>query len=607
MKTIFLTFAMWVSALAINAQPFNRTYFLPGYDLAPKSVAFLDQTGSSDFVVGSFATDVINPSNPGKYLLSKMDASGTPLTSVLRDDPGICERIVETFDDHIITVSEYFDKIVVRKYDDNLALLLSVKIDKGTPLSFVDVDYSTIDVEAVHNVGMPNPQDEEYYYIYFTEGYPAAVNPTLTNATSVSVLSLDRDLNLRWYRTYPEIRNWEPWQSINDNAYSMTKFPDPNNPNEYQFALAGTRNFVNPAANFTTFYMTIDMNGNIIAPYTEAVNTAQDLAPDILFDGDSLVVSYQAMHSNNINTNLSTMFSVMKFDIGLTSFRTRFYWNLDNDISIENYSSSIATGYSDSVWYEDGHPMYGGGTDNNYVIGGQTFPTYHQPTPYMNPILMSIDRISLDPVLFKRYNVDRWANAGTMGMFHRNDLSYRQYLPVKPFQSTGMRMIVTTPALNACGSETYDVEFKDSIPGVYQHNHIFQDFQNHTPYPLNETNVTVYYDDCSNNASPATYKSTGIAEANANLAIIQATVYPTLITDRSSEDIICNINSPQVGKVNISIVNLLGQQLYNDQHMITTGDNTLKIDGSHLTPGMNIITISYGNKPVYSSKLQVLN
>src|SRR5690606_26585823 len=287
--------------------------------------------------------------------------------------------------------------------------------------------------------------------------------------------------------------------------------PNPNNPSEYQLALAGTRNFLDPGPQYTTFYMTIDLAGDIVAPYTEVTNSIQDMSPDILFDGDSLAVAYQPTNSMDISTPLSVMFSIIKFDVGLSSFRSRFYWNIDNDISVENYSSSIAHGNSDSMWYEGEEPVYGAGTDNNYVLGGQTFPTWHQPQPFMNPILMSVDRISLDPMIFKRFNIDRWAIAGVNGMFHRNDPNYRQYLPVEPDQSTGMRMIVSTPALNACGGESYEVEFKDTLPGVNQHEHIFHPYQNHTPEFLNESIVTISHDNCINSGNPGTYKqSTGI-------------------------------------------------------------------------------------------------
>ncbi len=90
----------------------------------------------------------------------------------------------------------------------------------------------------------------------------------------------------------------------------------------------------------------------------------------------------------------------------------------------------------------------------------------------------------------------------------------------------------------------------------------------------------------------------GIKSAVANATDFQ--VYPNPATSETS----ININAANNSDVNVNVTNALGQVVYNKQHSLNTGSNSIKLDCKDLAEGVYIISLE-SNKTTVTKKLVV--
>ncbi len=92
--------------------------------------------------------------------------------------------------------------------------------------------------------------------------------------------------------------------------------------------------------------------------------------------------------------------------------------------------------------------------------------------------------------------------------------------------------------------------------------------------------------------------ATGIEASSLNASSID--LYPNPATSETN----VNINSANNADVKISVVNFLGQVVYNKQHSLTAGANTIKLDCKDLAEGVYIVSME-SNKNTITKKLVV--
>lgn len=594
----------------------NKTYRLAGYELQGQSFAFLNKLSTKDYVVGSVAFDQSAP--PGaypKYLLTKMDINGTPMATLLRDSSTMVERIVETADSGVIVVTDYYDEVMIRKYDNNLVPVWSSFVLKRTP-GGASTYYGSIDIEPVLLPNNP-PNAPEDYFIIFSEG---SSDPNQYQYDEqLSVIRIDFNGNLVWHKIYNDMARstYDPWVSVVDKGNSLVSFPDPMNPNDKLLALAGTRMLFSPGMSLSLFYMTIDINGTIVSQYKNVINDyAEHYCPDIQYDGDSLVASFTQENGGFPDPTIPSAYSIMKFDNALSGFRARSYWS-----DCENIPVTIAVSTDDSLYgiTDDGSaPMLGPGTDKNYVVGGWVGKCYPQSNNFAwaNPAFLKVDKITLDPIQFKRYNVyqEVWASIGSVwNCYHRADNDGYQYLGLDPRfptasgPETGVRVLVTDPTLSTCGERNFDITYYDLSPVDYSYNYDPVDFNQTTFFPLPEIGVSLTYDDCDMSTKPDYYKTSSVTTTVHNAAQFEVQVVPTLVSNKAGETVECKVKSPAKTKVDIAVYNVLGQVSYQQSYDVKVGDNVLRFDASLLSSGMNIVRVTHGNTIIHSAKVNVLN
>lgn len=562
-------------ALTAHAQT-NRTYSITpvtntNTDHSGNSVAFL-KNGKGHYVVSSIVKN--RPMGTSdKLMLTKMDASGNPITAVLRDSTWGAERIIETSDTGILSVSDFPHLVKVTKYDQNLNQLWTQSYQKARPANLSE--YSAVDIEpaVMDNV--------EQYFISFSEGsydpvnYPSDEHPAL--------IRIDHNGNLMWHHLYHNTnRNnyYPPNMVLRDKANSLVSFMDPNDPMRRLVAVAGTQILwdggdLNPAL----FYMIVDEWGNILRQY-KRVHSPSDAptdlyyCPDIQFDGDSLVSSFTQQNTQiGPPPGIFSAYSILKTDVSLGGFRERAFWN-----SCENRSSTLS--------------ITGSGDNMSYVLSGMS--GLCGMTSGMGPTLMAISPNSLFPATFSRYNVnsDVFASTGPVwSCFHRTDDSGYHYFPVDPHLNgyntwiSGFRVLVANPSLQTCGFNSGSVSTEDLAPTVNEIEYEMEQGLFTTFFFLPEVFVSVSYTDCDTATNPDNYRLAGEAVAAGNAYTAQ--VFPTLVN--REDKITCNILSPGASTIEISITDALGRLINKEKHEIAAGSNTLQLETASFAHGLNLV------------------
>ncbi|HTN17580.1 MAG TPA: hypothetical protein VL092_07870, partial [Chitinophagaceae bacterium] len=391
MKRIALTPLLAGLALSLTlhagAQT-NRTYSITpvtntNTDHSGNSVAFL-KNGKGHYVVSSIVKN--RPMGTSdKLMLTKMDASGNPIAAILRDSTWGAERIIETSDTCILSVSDFRHVVRVTKYDQNLNQLWTQSYEKARPANLSE--YSAVDIAPAVIDGV------EQYFISFSEGTFDPVN--YPSDEHLALIRIDYNGNFMWHYLYHNAnRNnyYPPNMVLRDKANSLVVFSDPNDPMRHLIAVAGTQVLwdggdLNPAL----FYIIIDEWGNILRQY-KRVHSPSDAptdlyyCPDIQFDGDSLVSSFTQQ-----NTYLGpppgtfSAYSILKTDLNLGGFRERGFWN-----SCENRSATLS--------------IVGSGNNMSYVLSGMS--GLCGMTSGMSPTFLQVGANSLDSLNFMRYNVN---------------------------------------------------------------------------------------------------------------------------------------------------------------------------------------------------------
>lgn len=582
-----------VFGLALNAHAqTNRTYSITpvtntNTDHSGNSVAFL-KNGKGHYVVSSIVKN--RPMGTSdKLMLTKMDASGNPITAVLRDSTWGAERIIETADTGILSVSDFPNLVKVTKYDQNLNQLWSQSYEKARPANLTE--YSAVDIEPIVSNG------NEHFFISFSEGTFDPVN--FPSDEHMGLIRIDRNGSLMWHHFYHHSnRNnyYPPNMVLRDKANSLVSFSDPNDPQRLLIAVAGTQVLwdggdLNPAL----FYIVVDEWGNIISQYKRVHSPGDaptDLyyCPDIQFDGDSLVSSFTQQNTHiGPPPGIFSAYSIIKTDPGLSGFREKAFWN-----SCENRSSTLS--------------ITGSGDSTSYVLSGMS--GLCDMTSGMSPTFLKLSASSLIPLGFNRYNVnsDVFASTGKVwSCFHRTNENGYHYFPVDPHVNgynawiSGFRVLVTDPSLQTCGYNTDSIGNEDLNPTVNEFEYEMAEGRHTILFSLMEIPVQVSYTDCDTATDSSKYRLAGEAIDGNNAYTAQ--VFPTLVNQEAQ--ISCRIFSPEATTVEISITDAVGRLIRKEKRELAAGSNTLQLATAPFTPGLNMVHIR--NKQFHStSKVNVV-
>ncbi len=612
-KNIVLVLLALVCAFASQAQS-NKTYYMPGAgnELQGQSIALLNKHSTKEYVVGAIWYDTAAPIMYPKYMLTKMSATGFPIISLMRDSTFMVERIMETFDSCIITVSDFYDQVLVNKYDQSLSLMWTTSIQKLVP-GGASTYYGAIDIEPVYRPSNP-PGMQEDYYIYFSEGSsdPTAYPYDETHA----VAKVNENGNLMWHKVYYDVNRstYDWWVIEQDKANSLEAFPDATDPNRINLALAGTRLYYDPGQSINLYYMTIDEDGNILQQLRNVINDySEHYCQDIHYDGDSLVASFTQENAHFQDPTIASAYSIMKFDTALSSFRGRSLWN-----DCENVTATLSIATTDSVYQpgtDDMLPRLGPGTDKNYILSGWIGKCYPMSNPYAyaNPGFMKIDRITLDPIWLNRYNVftQGWVSIGSVwNCYHRTDEDENNYLAYDPrwngsgVDIRGFRVLVTDPALDACGAKWFNVHHYDLKPIAYNYTYDVIEFTQPTSFPLREMRLNLTSDDCKDLPDADSWGYKGTAVNTVSTQAFSIDVKPTIIRSEN-EMVSCKMNSLYDGPVEIVVSDMVGRVVYSRKYEVKKGENNMRISTASFAKGMNVVHISGGGYTT-SAKVNVL-
>lgn len=574
---IIAMLCLYVSGAFAQNPPFNTTLTHPNFDFYHGDFALPAPQG--EFVVGAYAVDPGTGDN--KYTLSRFGPTGNYIPpTVVRDSSYNLDCITET--NHgsftgFVVASELVDHLLVSKYDLSMNQIWSVRVNKSNPMQFVSV-YAEVDIE-VERDGAGNDLN---YYIVFTSG---PNDPTYDQDNCLSVVKMDINGAVAWHKTYSDVNRsgYEWYQVLRDKAYSITSFPDPNDPGQNLYAIAGDRIFFNLAPSPSTFYMVIDPAGNIVTQYTDITTHSPHYYPDIVYDGDSLAISFL---QTNVN-NEPSAYGIMKTDIGLSSFRGQTYIN-----ECENYAHSISFD----------------GTD--YIIGGWAGPC-STTTPYQsNTSLLRISQTSLAAVDYKRFNVYQ----EVLGNRHKTELSSGDNFitgftnnAYSAWGTRGLRITKTDNTFSTCGATDLDVETFDLEPDDNQREYEAVDYYEWEYLEVPTMDVDLYQDYCVEDGSQDYYKpgSTAVAHiAGINNATVA--INPTAVKDANTP-VMCTINTEVNMEVTIDVYNVSGQILSSEKQNIAAGETAIRVNTSNITAGMHFVRVKGDNKLLLTQKVSFLN
>lgn len=606
------------------AQTVNTTYNITGYKLEGNSMALLNKKSTKDVVLGAIATDTSQPYYATDYVLLKVDSNGSVLMNKKRDTTIGLERITETYDSGVIIASCTYTELIVRKYDNNLNLVWSYYIPVPYTVGGALNYYGSVDIEKTMQITQgvePFPQDPEHpndppldpnttptenYYIIYSS---CPNDPSYNQDLGITVVRLNKDGGLVWHKIYTDANRANVNGTVQDKGNSITSFPDPNDPTKPLLALAGQRLVYDPFQSEKLWFMVIDDQGSIVSQY-KTVNptgsSAELYLPDILYDGDSLVATYTQEAYNFPDPTVPSAFGIMKFDIGLNSFRNRCFYD-----DCENIPTSITMSSYDSV---DNRILYTG-TDKDYLISGWTGKCYTDFTqPESNPCYLKLDKITLEPMQFVRYNKFTDVRNSSFHRTDSNDFNYmlpsvHWYLtPAVPIPITtaayGVRYIKTDPQLQACGVWDKAVNYVDLELTTEDYEYEDMGYNQRPNFSTNEITLSVA-DKACNSASADYYRPTSVNYTAASNGF-GVQVNPTVVNSKS-ETIICNVYSPMATSVDIAMYNVMGQIVYKNTYYIHAGNNNIRLSASALSTGLNMVRVMNGKVVLNTTKVNVLD
>jgi hypothetical protein len=584
MKKLSLFTLLVAGTTALHAQTFNSTYYEPGYYMTGNSIALLNKNSTKEIVFSAYGRDTANPSTGvymNRFWLVKTDSNGVFQAAVRRDTTNGKERIIETLDSNLLHISLFGDHISVTKYSQALGILWDINLTHPSGVGFSADPWSNIGVVKVTNPSAPVPNQEEYYVTY-TSG---AIDPTYTQDANLAAFRLDQNGTLIWHKIYTDNNrgSYNPMSAFRDYASSITTFV--NGSGQRNFAIAGTRQVYDPFLEDNLFTLIIDDNGNLVSDYRKIVTADfEPSMPDILWDGDSLVMTYMEENRSFLSSPpyVATGIGLIKFDDAYSLLRGRFYYD-----ECENYGLSITKS-----------------SDGNYLVSGLVTDCFGTSPYSMNPYLLKIKRNNLVPDFYKRYNVYKTASVFSWHRTDDNDMNYLLPTLNPEMWPTGMiggtRLIRTDASGNTCGAQDFSINTLAFTPS----NTIFY----YSPWDINDYSlnstivnpVSLVQTECKSGGTPGENYYRQAAEATPSF---NAKVVPTLLDHASAQTVDCIITSDHNTTIELCVYNTLGQQIYATKQAVNTGSNSIRFNANACAMGLNMIILTEQGKVIHTAKV----
>lgn len=570
-KKLLLQVGFLLSCLSSIAQTINKTYELTYHDLKSQCVV----AKPADSII--FMTASAYSGNSQKMLITKTDADGNVLQTLMIDTPFYDHRLVAT-DTGVLFASLMDSNLYVISFNNNLIMQWSKQIPVGNIVP--SYPYMTVDIEVSHDYS-----GNEVYYI------TCAARPRDSNYVNkdiaFSIVKLDNIGQLVWHKTYADQnRGSSSTFAIHDLVHSITKIDSSGN----YFNIAGTRKETDYAYSAFThfnylFFINIDDNGNIVQNY-ERVQTADSMpySPDVVWDvaNQTIACTYTETNAGNIpslpasNINGIGLMTLMP---NLQANAGRYYWRY-----CENEGLSITS--------------LG---DTSYMIG---CGIYNCDSSFLyNPAFLRINSSTLNYELFAHYNQLRNVKNTS---YHVSDAAGNGYMvPYTNDNITDKRLIKVDQSLTSCGSRYDTVDMISYLPQnmpflyVADSDTIIYNFTYSESYPnllLTDCDTLTKIKDRDK------YKPTDVhTYAPGGIAI---SVTPTILYD-ANEQIYCDIMAPNNKAVDIVVYNMTGQVRYRKSLALDKSHNRLTIPAGTMSSGLNMVQIYIDHQPVNSTKVML--
>jgi hypothetical protein len=550
---------------------FNKTYRLSGKRLLGTSTAILNENSTRDLVICNSVLD--SPINTGTNIsLLKLDSNGNIITGVLQSGNQGIGRVIETRDSGVLLVCDFDDHLQVTKFNNTLSVVWAVDLPHISTYGFIATTNGfTWDIDIEKCVEM----DQEQYYIVH-----GVRNANYSQDIDISVLKVSENGTVAWHRQYYDANRSSfggSWSAIRHYTNGITSYPDPQDASQKYFVVGGHywSEDDNAAQTTNLFCLTIDAGGNIVKQYQDIDAKSLAQAADIIWDGDSLLMTYVA-EGGTSNPTVASGLGLIKFDNSFNSFRGKVFYQ-----ECENYGLSISIP-----------------SDGNYLIGGWVSACYTPATWASTPLLLKVDRNSLGELFYQRYNT---SDAVLTTGYHRTDNLDASYLLGESPGTLGLgdlRLIKTTASGNACGAEEFDMIVEDFTPTSVEQEYTYDDLlETQIPEP-SWYNVTYTVKNCSDGSVHKTSNGTSPGHAD-------AMVFPTTVQSGRDNKLQCNVNMDKEGLLAIQITNTLGQVVYRTEYKASQGSNNIAIDTRVLAEGLNIVHITRDKELIKTAKIVV--
>jgi len=496
MRKLLLSFC-FLSPVFISAQ-INKTFTLSGMNVTNASIAYIPPaSGGGIYLAGSMGS--VGNIYRDSFIISKLDGSGNYLFGRYHPIQVVRQTMTNTSDNGILcailgTRSGGPYGLNLIKYNAGLNPIWS----RTFPFTGNAEPASRIDIEKVVN---PSSGADEYY-ILCSDG-PA------TGTYSISLTKVSATGTLLWRKRY--IQNAPA--NGDDAPTSLTSYTD-RQTGALRIVIAGSKRYYQAGGGEVDylFYMTVDNNGNIVNPYTRMATVGVEKSyPDVLFDGENLVTTFLLENNGFVPGYTPSTIGFIKTDLNFNPIAANARW-----ITCENYGLSITMS-----------------PDNNYIISGTVGRCGPPATDATTPYFLKINRTTLAPIYFKRYNINRDVT-GLIGR-HITDVSGNNYIPATvtdvTVPQTLIRALVTTSTGNSCGAEDWQINTYEFTPTKDTLRYGIASTTIQAGLPLTTVPVHMTQTDCFNSGKPSQYRmeETAITDENLDIYENHASVMPTLL------------------------------------------------------------------------------
>lgn len=556
-----LTICSLFCAGMLPAQTINNTYYHPILHDAG-NVAVLEE-----------GNDIIFSSYNDRLILNRTDAFGNHINSITFGDQRVVKHdIVRCRNEKgVVAVYRYYfvpDQIFISHFDDQLNPIwhINMPVNARTHINPGTSSYWDLleNVDIIEHKGL--------FYITYSEGSPL---PGLDYESTVSVMCIDDVGNLQWYRNYADPTRVAGLPQRDDLANSITLC---DYSGQEALTIGGT---VQENHSSALFFMTLDLNGNILNNFTHIRHVGGETRPDVAYDAnnDYIVCTYAAGGaSSNPNINSS---------IGLLRLRMQGLSWVDGCIY------DVALGYQD---IGEGITVDANG---NYVISASVI-TGTPPNAIPNVYLLSINSNTLysyGGAATYNINVSKVYVNAQHAVDDKGNIYFATTLNSTQ-QNT--RLFKTDPSFVACGDihTGFEPTFYNTTPHYLQ----YSLWNPHMPqfFGINVDPIDITFDRCEESGDHDQYRKVLTAATTATTI----TLMPTLL--QSADELHCMINMEVDGMVEVYITNMSGQREYNSRHQLQAGKETISIKAD-LPTGMHVVRVFVNGKLQHTQKVNVIN